>query len=297
MQQFECIGETLLARAPAKLNLSLLIAGKRPDGYHELETIMAKIDWYDEVLIERAGRAGIELVCRGPEWAPQDESNLVCRAARLLLGRTGRPADLRLTLTKNVPAGSGLGSASSDAATTLMGLNEYLGLGLPAAQLADLAAELGSDVTFFLNGPIAFCTGRGEKIRPLSQRFDFTALLITPPVSVSTKEIYENYAHEPDVYARLSRDIAAFLERNRIDLVARMCANMLRRTCFHLFEELGDIKEAVESLGAGPVCLSGSGSAMFLILADSDTRRIEVLRDEITAKTGCKSAVVRNNRW
>jgi 4-diphosphocytidyl-2-C-methyl-D-erythritol kinase len=297
MQQFERVGDGLLVRAPAKINLSLLITGKRPDGYHELETIMAKIDWCDELLIELAGQAGIELICQGPEWAPQGEDNLVYRAAEMIFLTCGRAANIRLTLTKNVPAGTGLGSASSDAAAALLGLNRLLDLQLSAQSLADMAAQLGSDVAFFLNGPLAFCTGRGEKIEPMDQAFPFTALLILPPVSVATKEVYAHYTHDADLYRRWRRQINAYRHKNRVDLIASMCANMLQRTCFQLFEELGTLKEAVESLDVGPICLSGSGSAMFCIPGDRDPEHLEYLRDAITDQTGCRSIVVRNNRW
>jgi 4-diphosphocytidyl-2-C-methyl-D-erythritol kinase len=296
-QQFERIADGLLVRAPAKINLSLLIAGKRSDGFHELETIMAKIDWYDELLIEPGGRAGIELVCQGPEWAPQTKDNLVYRAADLIFHTCGQTADVRLTLTKNVPAGTGLGSASSDAAATLLGLDRYLDLRLPAESLADMAAELGSDVAFFLDGPLAFCTGRGEKIQKLAQSFPFTALLILPSISVSTKEVYAHYVHDPAVYQQWKRQISVYMNKNRLDLVANMCANMLRRTCFQLFEELDALKQAVESLSVGPICLSGSGSAMFSILGDRGLERLENVRDRITDELGCRNVVVGNNKW
>jgi 4-diphosphocytidyl-2-C-methyl-D-erythritol kinase len=297
VQQFECIGDGLLVRAPAKINLSLLIAGKRPDGYHELETIMAKIDWCDDLLIEPGRQAGIELLCKGPEWAPQSRDNLVYRAADLVFRTCGQAADVRLTLVKNVPAGTGLGSASSDAAATLIGLNKYLHLQLPAEVLVDMAAQLGSDVAFFLNGPLAFCTGRGEKIKKMPWSFPFTALLILPSINVSTKEVYAHYVHDPALYLQWKQQINTYMEKNKVDLIARMCANMLRRTCFYLFEELGAFKEAIESLGLEPVCLSGSGSAMFSILSDQDAEHLENLRDKITEKLGCRSILVRNNRW
>ena len=297
MQQFEQIGDGLLVRAPAKINLSLLIAGKRPDGFHELETIMAKIDWCDEILIEPGGQAGIELVCEGPEWAPQSKENLVYRAAELILRACGQTADLRLALVKNIPAGTGLGSASSDAAATLMGLNRYFDLQLPTQSLAEMAAQLGSDVAFFLNGPLALCTGRGEKIEKLSESFPFAALLMVPSVSVSTKEVYAHYVHDPALFRQWKRQISEHMRKNRVDLIGRMCANMLRRTCFHLFAELGKLEEAIESLGVGPICLSGSGSAMFSILSDRDMERLDNLRDTITNRLGCKSIVVRNSRW
>ena len=135
-EQFETVGYGLLVRAPAKIYLSLLVAGKRPDGFHELETIMAKVNFYDEILIEPGQKAGIELVCKGPHWAPEGEENLIFQAAKLLLNSCGLFTDIKITLTKNIPAGSGLGSASSDAAATLMGLNQYLDIQLPNRQLA-----------------------------------------------------------------------------------------------------------------------------------------------------------------
>jgi 4-diphosphocytidyl-2-C-methyl-D-erythritol kinase len=292
--QFERPANGVLVQAPAKVNLSLLIAGKRHDGYHELETLMAGIDWSDEVLIQPGGQGAIELICQGPEWAPQSKDNLVYRAAELILARCGQRADIRLTLTKNVPAGTGLGSASSDAAATLMGINEYLDLGLPAKSLADMAGRLGSDVAFFLNGPLALCTGRGEKVQGLPRSFPFTALLVLPSVSVSTKEIYAHYSHDPAQYERWRRQIDGYLRADRIDMVARMGANMLQQTCFGLFKELGRLKEVIEALGVGPLCLSGSGSAMFVILNDRDIERVEQWREQIAGKTGCRTRVVRS---
>jgi 4-diphosphocytidyl-2-C-methyl-D-erythritol kinase len=296
-RQFERVGDTLLVRAPAKLNLSLLIAGKRPDGFHEIETVMAKVDWYDEIRIEPAQQAQIEFSCEGPRWAPQDRTNLVYRAAELILRESGRPPQVRLTLVKNIPAGSGLGSASSDAAATLLGLNTYLDLGLPKDRLVEMASQLGSDVAFFLGGPLAYCTGRGEKITELTGDFPFTALLILSDVNASTKEVYGNYRHDSALYRQLHSSIIALIEKKRFDLVVRLCANMLEASCFHLYEELGRLKRTVASLDAGPVCLSGSGSTMFIVWNEEDLDHLDKRRDVLVKKTGCGSAVVRNNRW
>jgi 4-diphosphocytidyl-2-C-methyl-D-erythritol kinase len=297
IRQFEACGDSLLVRAPAKINLSLLIAGKRPDGFHEIETVMAKVDWFDEIRIEPAREARIEFACQGPWWAPDDRTNLVYRAAELIFRTCGGIGNVRLTLTKNIPAGSGLGSGSSDAAATLAGLNEYLHLGLSQAQLMDLASQLGSDVPFFLNGPLALCTGRGEEIVELPERFDFAAVLILPAVNSSTKEVYAHYRHDAALYGQLKARIAGHLEKNRLDLLARMCANMLENSCFGLYEELGDLKETVQMLGMGPVCLSGSGSALFCILENADSERLEHMRDTLADRTGCGCVVVRKNRW
>lgn len=295
-EQFETIGGRLLIRAPAKINLSLLVAGRRPDGFHELETIMAKITWYDEVLIEPGGKVGIDLICRGPYWAPDGEENLVYQAAELLLKNCDLETDIKITLTKNIPAGSGLGSASSDAAATLMGLNKYFDLKLKNEQLAEPASQLGSDVAFFLNGPLAFCTGKGEKIKKIEENFNFLVLVALPDVSVSTAGVYANYKHDHTVYEHLSEQINFHLGKNRIDLVVNMCANMLAKSAFSLVEILAELKAKIESLGIGPCCLSGSGSAMFCLIESGDEEIARKYKHKLET-IGCKSIVASNNRW
>jgi len=296
-EQITTVGEGLLVRAPAKINLSLLVAGKRPDGFHEIETVMAKVDWFDEILIQRGQKAGIELVCTGPYWVPEGEENLVYKACESLLNNCGCLADIKIMLTKNIPAGSGLGSASSDAAATLIGVNEFLGLSLSRGELRKLAPALGSDVAFFLGGPLAFCSGRGEKIKKLDGKFNFSALVILPDVSISTKEVYANCETNWPLYERLSRQINSYIEKNRIDSVSKMCANMLETSCFGLVNELAEFKARIELLGIGPVCLSGSGSAMFCIIDSTDKERAEENRHKLQELVGCKSVIVSNNRW
>ncbi len=296
-KQFKTGRNGLLVRAPAKINLSLLVAGKRPDGFHNIETIMAKVNFYDEILIQKSKKKGIQLLCKGPYWAPKGKENLVCKAAKSLLDHCGRTANLKITLTKNIPAGSGLGSASSDAAATLTGLNELLRLNVNPARLAKIAAPLGSDVPFFLGGPLAFCTGKGEKIKKLRKIFNFSALLVLPDITSSTKKVYANYKHDPVLYKKLSARIKMFIRKNRVDLVPQICANMLQKSCFELYKGLSELKATFESLGLGPVCLSGSGSTMFCIINNANKRRILGNKCKIEQKLGCKSVIVSNNRW
>ncbi len=296
-KQFEARKNSLLVRAPAKLNLSLLVAGKRPDGFHNLETIMAKINWYDEIILQKSGKPGIELICKGPYWAPEGAENLVYRVCQKLLERFKKNAGLKIILKKNIPAGTGLGSASSDAAAALWGINKLLKLNTKPEQLKKIAAELGSDVAFFLGGPLAFCTGKGEKIKKITKIFNFTALLIIPNVSSSTKMVYANYKHNPPLYKCQSAKIKTLLRKNRIDLIPRICANMLQKSCFELYEGLTELKTAVESLGIGPLCLSGSGSAMFSILQGPDLNQAAHSKQKIIKKTNCDCIIVRNNRW
>jgi len=296
-EQITAVSNGLLVRAPAKINLSLLVAGKRPDGFHEIETVMAKVDFYDEILIEQGPKGRIELVCNGLYPAPPGKENLVYQAAKLLLNSSGELADIKITLTKNVPAGAGLGSASSDAAATLIGINQYLDFGLPNRQLAKLAKQLGSDVAFFLDGPLAFCTGKGEKIKKLAKKFNFLAMLILPNVSVSTKKVYANYRHNQPLYEKLNTQINGYIQKNRIDLVSKMCVNMLETSCFSLYKELAELKGEIESLGIGPLCLSGSGSAMFCMMDGTDEERAGENARKLKQQVGCKSIIVKNNRW
>ena len=296
-KQITTVSNGLLVRAPAKINLSLLVAGKRPDGFHEIETVMAKVNFYDEILIEPGLKAGIELVCKGSQWAPEVKENLVYQACEMLLNSSGQFADIKLTLTKNIPAGSGLGSASSDAAATLIGLNQYLGFGLPNRELAKVAKQLGSDVAFFLDGPLAFCTGKGEKIKKLAKKFNFLALLILPDVSVSTKKVYANYRHNASVYEQFSARINSYVREKRIDLVLELCTNMLQTSSFSLYRELAELKARIESLGIGPLCLSGSGSALFFIMDSKEEKRASETRRKLEERIGCNSIIVSNNRW
>jgi 4-diphosphocytidyl-2-C-methyl-D-erythritol kinase len=309
-KQFTKIGDGLLVRAPAKINLSLLVAGKRPDGYHELETIMAKINWYDEILIEQKSEipntkyeTDIKLICKGPYEVPQGEDNLVYKAAKLILDYGLRIADfskqrtgLRITLTKNIPAGTGLGSGSSDAAATLMGINKYLKLGLTQKKLADLAAQLGSDVAFFLGGPISFCTGRGEKVQKLPKS-EFRVFLIVPDISVSTKRVYENYRHNSAEYLLYQREISEYIKKKKIDLVGDLCANMLQESCFELNTKLRELKKGIEGIGIRPLCLSGSGSAMYCIIDKGNEEKIATHQNKLARKFGCKSIILNNNSW
>ena len=295
--QITSVSDGLLVLAPAKINLSLLIAGKRPDDFHEIETIMAKVDFFDEILIQQNPKPGIELICKGPYSVPEGEGNLVYKACEMLLASCGSKTDLRITLTKNIPAGTGLGSASSDAATALIGINQFLRLSADEDTLAELAAALGSDVAFFLGGPLALCTGRGEKIKKLDEKFNFLALLILPDISVSTKKVYANYKHNSALYEKLKAPINDFVEKNRIDLASKICTNMLEISCFSIYEGLAALKAKTESFGIGPLCLSGSGSAMFYILDSTEQKKAQEYKSKLEEKLGCKSIIVRNNRW
>ena len=303
MQQFEKIDDGLLVRAPAKINISLLIAGKREDGFHEIETVMAKVDLYDDLLFETGSNGGIELVCQGQHEISCGEDNLVFRACRMVLDAAGSRADalkkqgVKVTLTKRIPIGAGLGGGSSDAAAALMGLNKFGRLGLDDDTLTALATELGSDIAFFLGGPLAMCTGRGEKIERINEKFSFRAILVLPNVNASTKKVYENYVHDATVYNDLNQQVNNYLTKKRVDLIAAMCVNMLDCACYAVYNDLVKIKSRIESLGIGRVCLSGSGSAMYSMQAGKGEENFGDNRAMLAERIGCEAILVGNNRW
>lgn len=295
LPQFEKINDALLARAPAKINLALLIADKRPDGYHNLETVMAKINLYDDLLFEIISDKKIELVCKG-NWSPEGKDNLVYKAAELFYKTADKEPNIKITLTKNIPAGSGLGGASSDAATVLLALNKIHGGILAEEKIYEISAKLGSDVSFFLNGPLALCTGRGEKVEKIDKRFAFSAILILPDVNVSTKRVYESYRVDMGLFNSLSKKLRGYIAKGEFGLIQKMYANMLAKTCFLLDNRLALFQVRIQEIIGRPVCLSGSGSALFIFSDDINYHNIDFYRREISS-LGCNSIIIFSNEW
>lgn len=178
-------------RAPAKLNLYLRVVGKRPDGYHELETVFERIDLADELTFEPEPH-GLRLTCDDPAL-PCDETNLVLQAARLLQRASGVRRSAHFHLTKRIPIAAGLGGGSSDAAATLRGLNTLWQLGWDRARLMELAAQVGSDAPFFLlDSPWAIGRGRGEVLEPVPAAASLLHVVVVPEERLSTREVFES---------------------------------------------------------------------------------------------------------
>ena len=182
---------SLSLRAPAKINLHLEVLGLRDDGFHELSMVMQTLDLADELTVEPAPAGQVSLRCSDPQL-PVDGSNLIVKAAELLRRHCGRPElSAQLSLSKSIPIGAGLAGGSSDGATALLLLNRYWNLQLSAAELQALAAQLGSDVAFCLQGGTQLCFGRGELLEPIGRVAQPAVLLIkNPNVSVSTPWAY-----------------------------------------------------------------------------------------------------------
>jgi 4-diphosphocytidyl-2-C-methyl-D-erythritol kinase len=257
---------------PAKANLTLRIRGKRADGFHELESVMHTLTLADALSVEAAD--DLVFTCSEP-WL-ETPDNLVLRAARLLRARAGVSVGARIHLEKRIPAQAGLGGGSSDAATALVALRDLWGLELSRTALADLAAELGSDVAFFLNGPAAIARGRGEQLDPLSVSASFPVVLAKPSAGLSTPAVY-GALHAPPVRDDLPPTLAdtaamvAALGSGDPRAVASALINDLQKPAFQLLPLLADLRDRMMSLGCAGVLLCGSGSALFGLCANVGT--------------------------
>lgn len=242
--------------APAKINLSLRVKGRREDGFHEVDTIMAKLDLADELHFHNSRTT--TLLCDDPAM-PTDEKNLVIKAIREFEKSYGRKAKQRITLTKRIPQAAGLGGGSSDAAITLLAVNEILGTQYDAEELLAMAAAVGSDVAFFLNPVISRCTGRGETVRPLTAFAEWTSpiVVLKPQFGVTTSRAYRALAA-----SRRLRDIPYDMQT----VNGLRMSNDLEKPVFAKFPFLGLLKVwMLGRPGVKAALMSGSGSSMFAL--------------------------------
>jgi len=272
--------------APAKINWTLEVGRRRDDGYHEVRTVMQTIDLCDELELARDNGLRLEVV--GPHEASEDD--LVMRAAALLDGDGGRGAHLRLT--KRIPVAAGLGGGSSDAAAALRGLNEAWGLGHDEAELTGLAAQLGSDVSFFLSGGTALAEGRGERVTPLPDAARAWLVVLAPPIALADKTQRMYAALTPSDFADGSRT-EALAERLRAGMPIRDgdLYNAFERAASAVFEGLDGYREALLAAGASRVHLAGAGPALFALAADEPGA--DAIRDKVSLPAGGRVFVVR----
>jgi 4-diphosphocytidyl-2-C-methyl-D-erythritol kinase len=264
----------LVLATPAKLNFFLEITRKRPDGYHDLESLMVAIELFDTLEFRPALVGELALACEPPGLSSGPD-NLVQKAARALREHVGRPdlgAEIRLT--KRIPMQAGLGGGSSDAAAALVGLNRIWKLGLTRDELLAIAASVGSDVAFFLTLPAAWCTGRGEKATPefavpaigSSADSAFHLVLVCPPVGLGTAGVYGRLAVPASPVAG-SRVREAFRTGDAAALGGALF-NRLEEPAFALEPVVGRLRHRLAAVGPCGALMSGSGSAVFAVCRD-----------------------------
>ncbi|PFB80602.1 4-(cytidine 5'-diphospho)-2-C-methyl-D-erythritol kinase [Bacillus anthracis] len=263
----------LLVKAPAKINLSLDVLGKRQDGYHEVKMIMTTIDLADRLELMELAEDRIEILSHN-RYVPDDQRNLAYQAARLLKEKFNVKKGVSITIEKTIPVAAGLAGGSSDAAATLRGLNKLWNLGLTIDQLAELGAEIGSDVSFCVYGGTAIATGRGEKIEHIKTPPSCWVILAKPHIGVSTADVYGNLklnrVTHPDV-DKMVDVINAGDYKGICDTVG----NVLEDVTFAMHPEVARIKAQMKRFGADAVLMSGSGPTVFgLVHHDSRMHRI-----------------------
>jgi len=247
-------------RAPAKINLSFKILGRRVDGFHEIETLMTPVSLCDRLTISRTESAGeTEFVCDDPSLPVGDE-NLVVRAARLFLQTIGPKIGFRIELEKNIPHGAGLGGGSSDAAATLLGLNELCETSLGEDKLAQLAAQIGSDVPFFIVCSAAQCRGRGELVAPIALPASLSLLLLKPAFGVPTPWAYGRWQE--------SKELSSVAYGPQ-EFAGLTFVNDLERPVFEKYVFLAHLKMWLRAQPeVGAAMMSGSGATLFAVLRE-----------------------------
>jgi 4-diphosphocytidyl-2-C-methyl-D-erythritol kinase len=249
---------TLTLQAPAKLNLSLRVLGRRDDGFHEIDTLMVRLPGLaDELVIEES--PAFSFHC-DDALLPADEDNLVVKAVRAYEAAVGAGCGFSITLRKKIPHGAGLGGGSSDAAATLRGLDQLHNGSLGAKRLGELAAAIGSDVPFFLGESAARCRGRGEKIEAVAAAVSRRVLLLKPAFGVATPDAYRRW--------RESRELPGVLYTAQAEGEMELC-NDLERPVFEKHRFLAELKQWLLARDeCAAALLAGSGSTVFAILRE-----------------------------
>jgi 4-diphosphocytidyl-2-C-methyl-D-erythritol kinase len=246
--------------APAKINLSLKILGRRSDGFHEIETLIAPITLCDEIEIAKSDSKQIEFHC-DDHSVPTGDDNLIVRAAKSFFATTKLKSAVSIELKKKIPHGAGLGGGSSDAASTLLSLNELFETRLPREILAKMAETIGSDVPFFIFQSAALCKGRGELVTPLKLKKKLPILLLKPAFIVSTAWAYSRWQH--------SREISDVRYTGQ-EFAGQIFVDDLERPVFEKFIFLAALKMWLrDQAEVGAALMSGSGSTVFAVLREN----------------------------
>jgi 4-diphosphocytidyl-2-C-methyl-D-erythritol kinase len=274
-------------RAPAKINLSLRVVGKRRDGYHLLDTIMVPVSLYDEIEIRKIRRASkkkeaadglIRVTCDHP-LVPGGEKNIAHRAARLLMQWARSEQPVHIHIRKQIPVGAGLGGGSTDAAATLIGLNRLLRLRLSPAKLEKMALSVGADVPFFIRSRPARARGIGERLDPIRKLARFWLVIVYPGFPVSTARVFNNY-RSTLTKSLVNTSIPSSLES--FDKLPGLLFNDLESVTFGCYPRLSLIKARLLHEGAAGGLMSGSGSSVFGVFASKRqaARALRRLRKE-----------------
>lgn len=275
--------------AAAKINLTLAVLGRRPDGYHLLESVMQTLSLCDVVEVEPAAETSLSCDLPGLSCA---EDNLAWRAWALMQQEFALDAGLKITLHKQIPLGGGLAGGSANAAQVLLAVNELFELKLTAERLVALAARLGADVPFCLAGGTVLASGIGEQLRRLPPCLELRLVLVNPGFAVDTAAVYQQYDQEPVANQPATEGMLQALQQGDPALIRASLYNALETPAFQLFPQLAAIKAELQSLGLAAL-LCGSGATVFGIAADK--KRAAIAAEALQGKYPFVRAVTTRN--
>ncbi|WP_010094879.1 4-(cytidine 5'-diphospho)-2-C-methyl-D-erythritol kinase [Ornithinibacillus scapharcae] len=264
---------THFEKAPAKINLSLDVLGKRDDGYHDVEMIMTTVDLADRIELNTLEEDRVE-VTLWSRYVPNDERNLAYKAARLFKQKYNIKKGVHIKIDKVIPVSAGLGGGSTDAAAVLRGLNQLWNMNVPIDELASLGATLGSDIPFCVYGSTGIAKGFGEIVEKLPSPPPFWVILAKPDIGVSTKTIFQRVHMNEIIHPNTEGVIQALHEKN-FDMLCNHIGNSLEAITTSLHPEVLYIKEKMRQAGASGVLMSGSGPTVYgLVEQQSKAQRI-----------------------
>ena len=254
-------------KALGKINLGLDVLGRRENGYHDVRMVMQTLYLYDQITIEKTEKPGIEL-STNLFYLPVNENNLAYRAADLLMQEFGVEEGVKITLEKHIPVAAGMAGGSSNAAAVLYGINRMFSLGLSQEELMERGVKLGADVPYCIMRGTVLAEGIGEILTPLPAMPRCTVLVAKPPISVSTKLVYEKLdAHEIENHPDID-GVLEGLERQDLKKIASSMGNVLERVTVEEYPVIEEIKEMMKENGALNAMMSGSGPTVFGLYSD-----------------------------
>ena len=269
-------------KAQAKINLSLDVLRKRPDGYHEVKMIMQTIELHDRVYIDTTdGDIDVVSDCR---WVPSGEENIAFKAARLILDTCCIKKGVRIKIDKHIPVAAGLAGGSSDAAAVLKGINELFQLGLQENELMVLGKQIGADVPFCIRGGTMLSEGIGEILTPLVPLKEVDLVLVKPKIGVPTAWVYKNLEIDKIMERPDTERLIENIGEGRIDMLAKGMKNVLETVTIKKYGVIDEIKAKLLELGALGSMMSGSGPTVFGIFSD-----------RISAQNACDR--IKSDKW
>ncbi len=273
--------------APAKINLTLDITGKLPDGYHSIKTVMQTLELCDTVTVSKAN-TGITITCNNPQ-IPVNEKNIAFKAAELMIESFKIHGGVKIHINKKIPVAAGLAGGSSDCAAVLCAMNDLFGLGLSKDQLKDIGKTLGADVPFCIEQGTVLCEGIGEILTPLEPYPQKCVLLVKPDFGVSTQWVYKNLDLNKIIHPDVDKFI--FEYQNNFKNSYKYMGNVLEQVTATEYAEINEIKQKMTDLGADFSMMSGSGPTVFGIFEEECYAQIaydyfkNMYKDVILTKT------------